>query len=207
MLPDSPDRRLLVELTSHAADLAEAAEALSLALEAGDGSALWQPLTMHATTAYVRPFIHSNVRRRLDQMPGFSIVDESLGELRSIIRQYRNTSVAHSQSSLSTFLVTALLGDDGHVRKVGAIGIHHPMTLDTAERFCELIAIVEASVERMSRPIVDSLLSTARRVAPEVVASWPGPRISSARDVDFSSASSRAHEPHFTAYWRVEEHP
>jgi hypothetical protein len=71
-LPQAPAPELLAELTSHGSDLSEAASALELALSAGEESALWTPLTMHAVAAYVRPFIHSNVRRRLDQMTGFS---------------------------------------------------------------------------------------------------------------------------------------
>ncbi|MDQ0925671.1 hypothetical protein QF038_004179 [Pseudarthrobacter sp. W1I19] len=69
VLPDTPDTRLLTELTSHASDLSEASHALACALGAGEGSELWIPLTSHAVTAYIRPFILSNVRRRLDEMP------------------------------------------------------------------------------------------------------------------------------------------
>lgn len=70
VLPDTADTRLLVELTSHAGDLSEAAHALSCALTEGEGWELWMPLTSHAVTAYIRPFIHSNVRSRLDEMSG-----------------------------------------------------------------------------------------------------------------------------------------
>ena len=70
VLPDTADTRLLVDLTTHANDLSEASHTLACALSAGEESELWMPLTSHAVTAYIRPFIFSNVRRRLDEMPG-----------------------------------------------------------------------------------------------------------------------------------------
>lgn len=51
LLPDSVESRLLTDLTSHATDLSEAAQALRFAREAGEASPLWMPLTMHAATA------------------------------------------------------------------------------------------------------------------------------------------------------------
>jgi hypothetical protein len=50
-LPPSPDADLLAELTSHGSDLSEAVRALAPALDAGEESHLWMPLTMHAATA------------------------------------------------------------------------------------------------------------------------------------------------------------
>lgn len=70
VLPDSPDTRLLVDLTSHVNDLSEAAHSLGRALDSGEGSEIWEPLASHAVTAYIRPFLHSNVRVRLDQRRG-----------------------------------------------------------------------------------------------------------------------------------------
>ncbi len=51
----SPDTRLLVELTSHADDLSEAAHSLSKALDSGEGSDVREPLTSHAVTTYMHP--------------------------------------------------------------------------------------------------------------------------------------------------------
>ncbi|MGO4435096.1 hypothetical protein AB4Y88_17945, partial [Paenarthrobacter sp. RAF9] len=88
-----------MDLTSHANDLSEASHALACALGAGEESELWMPLTSHAVTAYIRPFIFSNVRSRLDEMPGIPAVPAAHQAVHDIIRKYRNTTIAHSQSN------------------------------------------------------------------------------------------------------------
>lgn len=138
VLPDSPDARLLVELTSHASDLSEASHTLHLALEAGAGSDLWAPLTMHAVTAYIRPFIHSNVRSRLDQMPQFPGIPIPLLPVHETIRRYRNTTVAHSQSDLTMSVAVALLDEVGRLTGVQGWTLTHPMPQALAMRFAEL---------------------------------------------------------------------
>ena len=50
MLPDTPDSRLLAELSSYSDDLSEASDAIEQALEAGHESPLWQPLTSYAVS-------------------------------------------------------------------------------------------------------------------------------------------------------------
>ena len=85
VLPDMPDTRLLVELTSHASDLSEASHSLAHAIAAGESSPLWLPLTSHAVTAYIRPFIHSKVRRRLDEMLDVAAVPSSMKPLHEVI--------------------------------------------------------------------------------------------------------------------------
>lgn len=132
-LPDSADSRLLVDLTSHASDLSEASHALRLALEAGEGEPAWFPLTMHAVTANIRPFIHSNVRPRLDQMPGFPGIPDGLQSIHDTIRKYRkyrNTTVAHCQSDLTMPVAVALLDGEGRVDKVQGSTFPHPMPGD-----------------------------------------------------------------------------
>ena len=60
MLPETPDSRLLAELSSYLDDVSEASDAIEQALEAGHESPLWQPLTSYAVVAYMRAFAHSN---------------------------------------------------------------------------------------------------------------------------------------------------
>lgn len=69
ILPDSPDARLFIELSSYGSDLAEARHALDLAVhgqQAGSASADAAPyLVGFAVVAYCRTVLHSNVRPRL----------------------------------------------------------------------------------------------------------------------------------------------
>lgn len=143
VLPGTPDARLLADLTSHASDLSEATRTLAAAFAAGEGSDLWLPLTSHAVTAYIRPFIHSNVRTRIDEMPGILAVSPALQSVHDAIRKYRNTTVAHSQSDLAMPLSVAILDDAGQAVDVIGVSIIHQMPLDLAERFGGLVSATE----------------------------------------------------------------
>lgn len=175
-LPPSPDAELLAALTSHGSDLSEAASALELALTAGE-SALWMPLTMAAVTAYVRPFIHSNVRSRLDQMIGFSWARIRWASVHAVVRTYRNTTVAHSGSDLASPLPVALLKDDGTVQRVMGITASHPMPRDLAVQLCNLIEEVATLVEAMTQPVVERLQVTLAGTHAATIAAWPTPQV------------------------------
>jgi len=203
-IPDSVDARLLVDLTSHATDLSEAAHTLGLALDAGEDSDLWSPLTMHAVTAYCRPFVPSNVRDRLDQMHQFAGVPAELRPVHDKIRKYRNTTVAHSQSDLATPIALARLDDSGAVRDVVGVTLLQPMTVVVAEHFAELVDAVEGLVEEATKPVSERLKERLAKVPPDVVAGWPMPKAVAARDHEFSGGRARTRRPRFTAYWRVE---
>lgn len=90
-----------MDLTSHAGDLSEAEHTLTHAFTVGESSPLWVPLTSHAVTAYIRPIILSKVRARLDKMPGIQALPLSLQSVHDLVRKYRNTTIAHSQSDLT----------------------------------------------------------------------------------------------------------
>ena len=92
MIPDSPEARLLVELSSYADDLSDAGNAMDLAIDAGDRSPLWPPLTSYAVVAYMRAFGPSNVRSGLLQ---HIAIPEGIAEAHRLIHVYRNTTVAH----------------------------------------------------------------------------------------------------------------
>lgn len=206
-LPDTPDTRLFVALTSHASDLSEASHTLASAFAAGEGSELWFPLTSHAVTAYVRPFIHSNVRERLDQMTGMPPIPLSLLPLHDVIRGYRNTTVAHSQSNLALPLAVALLDDAGHGVKVAGVSLMHQMPMAIAEEFAGLITVMEDAVSHATQPVLHRLRRWLKGKTPEEIASWDTPKLDNANDRDFNAKSSRSQIPRFTAYWHVEKLP
>lgn len=204
VLPDSTDARLLAELTSHASDLSEASHTLALGFAAGEGSDLWGPLTSHAVTAYIRPFIHSNVRARLDEMPGIPPVPPALKQVHDTIRTYRNRTVAHSQSDLATPLAVAILDASGRPVDVMGLSITHPMPLVLAEHFSGLISAMEDVVDQATRPVQDRLRTWLKDETPESISAWKQPESIHAIDSDFTAASKRTHTPRFTTYWRIE---
>lgn len=206
VLPDSADTRLLVDLTSHANDLSEASHALACALNAGEESELWMPLTSHAVTAYIRPFIVSNVRRRLDEMPGIPAVPADLQAVHEIIRKYRNTAIAHSQSNLVMPLPIAILDAEGQGVNVVGLSVIHPMPLAVAERFANLIGAMEGIVELATQPVLERLRTWLKDQAPETIDGWELPEVIHAIDSEFTAAHRRRRIPRFTSYWRIEQH-
>lgn len=202
VLPDMPDTRLLVELTSHACDLSEASQTLASAFAAGESSELWLPLTSHAVTAYIRPFIQSNVRRRLDEMPDVPAVPSSMKWLHEVIRQYRNTTIAHSQSNLALPLPFVLLDDNGKPAKVAPISLTNQMPLTVAEKFACLISAVEDAVEHATQSVLDRLNAWARDRTAEEAKTWDPPEIVHATALEFSAGQRRTRVPRYTAYWQ-----
>ena len=203
-IPDSVDARLLIELTSHATDLSEASQTLGLALNAGEDSELWLPLTMHAATAYSRSFTTSEVRTPLDKMDHFPQVPAGLRPVHDMVRKYRNTTVAHSQSDLVMPIALALLDDHGAVRDVVGVTIVHPMPRVVAERFAELVDAVEGLVDDATKLVTARLRKWLAAMPPEVVAGWPKPETFAAEDHEFSGKQERTERPQFTTYWRID---
>lgn len=207
VLPDTTDARLLVDLTSHASDLSEAAHALGCAFDAGEDSSLWDPLTSHAVTAYVRPFIVSNVRARLDEMPEVPGVPPNLRIVHDRIRKYRNTTIAHSQSELVMPLPVAILNDAGHGMDVRGVTVIHPMPHAFAQRFAELISAMEDSVDHATQPVLERLRAWLRNETSETISGWQQPGILHTVDTNFTAARARKRIPQFTSYWHVEQLP
>lgn len=204
VLPDTPHTRQLVALTSYASDLSEAAHTLRNAFEAGESSELWLPLTSHAVTAYIRPFIHSNVRTRLDEIPGIPALPPTLTGVHDVIRKYRNTTVAHSQSELTLPLPVAFLDEEGRGVKVSGVSIIHPMPLAIAESFSDLISVMEDIVHQATQPVIEGLCTWLQSQTTETIKDWDHPEFIHATDSDFSAANRRTSAPRFTAYWHVE---
>lgn len=202
MLPDIADSKLLVELTSHASDLSEASHTLASAFAAGESSELWLPLTSHSVTAYIRPFIHSNVRRRLDEMPFVPAVPPSLKWLHDVVRQYRNTTIAHSQSNLALPLPVVLLDNAGNPTKVAPVSLINQMPMAIAERFADLIAAMEDAVEHAARPVLGRLRAWVKNRTAEEIGNWDQPEFVHAAAMEFNAGERRTGIPRYTAYWQ-----
>ena len=205
LVPDDADRRELLELQSHWADLSDAGFALDQALDLGRDHALWLPLTMYSTTAYIRPFIHSNVRKRLDTRDDYRGVPEALRRLHNTVRNYRNATVAHSQSDLATSLAVAVLDHEGVLTDVMHWTAYQPMPVVIAEAFAQLIGSMEEQVESMMSPFRARLRDRWAGSGPDVMADWEPPRLAYIRDRDFSGTRSRSHRLEVPVFYTRQE--
>lgn len=198
MLPDNADSRLLSELSSYSDDLSEASDAIEQAFEAGHDSPLWQPLTGYAVVAYMRAFAHSNVRAGL--LAHVRLPDD-LVETHDMIRVYRNTTIAHSQSELSMSLPLAMLTPEGTVRQVVPITIRHNLPQSTARRIADALDRMSALVSDLIQPLAERLTAGYREADPDTIAGWPVPELDHERAERFTGNSRRRRQPRFVAYW------
>ncbi|GAA4065231.1 hypothetical protein GCM10023065_16240 [Microbacterium laevaniformans] len=204
MLPDTPDSRLLAELSSYSDDLSEASDAIDQALQAGHDSPLWQPLTSYAVIAYMRAFAHSNVRSGLlAHVP----IPDDLVDTHDMIRGYRNTTIAHSQSELSMSLPLATLTPEGSVNKVIPITIRHNLPQTTARRVAEAIDRMSDLVSEMIKPLAERMTVEYQDASPDAVAGWPVPDLDHEHADRFTAQSRRRRQPRFVAYWEVDALP
>lgn len=198
MLTDTPDSRLLAELSSYADDLSEAGDAIDHALEVGSDSPLWQPLTSYAVIAYMRAFAHSNVRAGLlAHVP----VPDDLLETHEMIRGYRNTTVAHSQSELSMSLPLAMLTPEGKVHQVLPITIRHNLPPSTARRIANAAERISDLVREAIRTLAERLSAEYQEASPATIATWPVPELDHEHADRFTGNSKRRRQPRFVAYW------
>lgn len=201
MLPDSPDSRLLAELSSYSDDLTEAGNAMDLALEAGTRSELWQPLTSYAVIAYMRTFAHSNVRAGL--LTRLAVPDDLL-ETHEMIRGYRNATLAHSQSELSMSLPLVTLTPAGTVNQVVPMTIRHNLPESTARRIAEAIDRMGTLVSDLIRPLAERLTFDYQHATASAIAEWPVPELDSEPADRFNGKSRRRAQPRFVSYWDVD---
>lgn len=201
MLPDTPDSRLLVELSSYHDDLSEALDAIKQALESGRDSPLWQPLTSYGVVAYMRASTHSNVRSGLlEHIP----VPDDLVETHEMIRGYRNTTIAHSESELSMSLPLAALTPEGTVGTVAPITIRHTLPQSTARRIAEAVDRMLALVAEKIALLAERLTAEYQDTSPAEVARWPVPELDHERAELFTAQSKRRPQPRFVAYWDID---
>lgn len=155
MIDDSADARLFIELSSHAADLSEARAALELALRGTDGDEPFKDarryLAESAAMAYTRTFMPSKVRRPVTD---FVTIPEPLLATHELIRLYRNRTIAHSQSSLSTTYAVGVL-DATTLDVVCVTGptISSDLPREHLRDFFDLIEAIEDALDEVIRPI------------------------------------------------------
>lgn len=199
---DSPDARLFIELSSHAADLTEASDALDWALRPAqdDPLANVKPyLIGFAVVSYCRCFLHSCVRTPLgdhiDIPPGMIGTHES-------IKAFRNQTIAHSQSELTvTYPVGVLDAKTMELQYVSALTVASTLPDSIAKDFARLISAVLDLLDEVLDPVrgrLEQLLRTADREALVAAA----PRAIDKMAYDFQPRSKRARYPTGpTFYW------
>ena len=161
MVDDSDDARLFIELSSHAADLVEARDALELALRSmlDTYSPLQdaeRALVANAAMAYCRTFFPSKVRRPVTK---FVEIPQAFSATHELVAMFRNRTIAHSQSDLSiTYAVGVLDGDTLEVLDVSAPNISSTMPPEQVRKFLDLVNTVEALLDEVIGPIRTRLM-------------------------------------------------
>ena len=209
-LPDTPDSRLFVELSSYAADLAEAHHALTLAVRSlADGSTLaeaTQHLVGLAAIAYCRTALDSSVRRRLtDQIQ----LPAEFAGVHDRIRIYRNATIAHSQSELAvTYAIGVLEPTTFEVRDVMAATILVPAPQRLMLEFLTLVETVGNLLDQAIEPVREQLKNSLALMDRADIEAIAKPEILHKQALDFDPKTKRARYPNgHTIYWATETGP
>lgn len=199
MVDDSDDARLFVELSSQAADLAEAGGALRLALQSmSDPDSPLQgaerSLVANAVMSYCRTFFLSKVRQ-----PVTSSVEipEAFSATHEVVAMFRNRTIAHSQSDLSvTYAVGILDAETLEVRDVTAPTISSSMPPEQVRDFLDLVNALSQRLNEVIEPIRRRLMVTlgdADRAA--LIKDGPRPTARVLLAADFGSRATRPPYP------------
>jgi hypothetical protein len=203
---DSPDARLFIELSSHAADLTEASDALDWALNSTRDDSLpnVKPYLLgFAVVSYCRCFLHSNVRTQLgdhiDIPAGMSGTHEA-------IKAFRNQTIAHSQSELTvTYPVGVLDAKTLELQFVSALTVASTLPDTIAKDFSRLISAVLDLLDEVLAPVRERVEEVLRATDPEALIAAAPRGIDKMAD-DFRPRSKRARYPiAHTVYWDREE--
>lgn len=199
MVGDSGDARLFVELSSHAADLVEARDALELALRAmPDADSplrdAERSLVANAAMAYCRTFFPSKVRRPVTAFVG---IPQALVATHELVAIFRNRTIAHSQSDLSlTYALGVLDAETLEVLDVTAPNISSPMPLEQVRSFADL---VDAVAERLDEVIEPLRMRLTERLAdadrPALLTDGPRPTVRALPAAEFDSRTTRPPYP------------
>lgn len=211
MIEDSDDTRLFIELSSYAADLVEARDALELALQANADPEsplrdAERALINSAAMAYCRAVMVSAVRPPVtDQVE----IPADCAATHELVRMFRNRTVAHSQSDLSvTYAVGVLDADSLDVLDVSAPNISSTMPPDRVRKFLELVNAMEERLDEAIHPVRMRLmeqLADADRAA--LIKDGPKPTVRDLRSGDFNPQTTRPNYPtSHPAYW-TSTHP
>lgn len=173
---ESDDARLFVELSSHAADLAEARDSLELALRSmrdpdSPLRAAERALVANASMAYCRTFFPSKVRG-----PVTALVDipRAFAATHELVVRFRNRTIAHSQSDLSiTYAVAVLDAATQEVLDVMGPSINSPIPSEHVHAFLNLVDTFARELEAVIDPIRTRLID---HLVAEHAAHLDGPR-------------------------------
>lgn len=207
LVPDSPDARLFVELSSHAADLTEARHALELAIEGRqDGSPLGDAsryLIEFATVAYCRTVLPSKVRRPLTAHVTVPALLEGVHEQ---VRTFRNATIAHSQSELAvTYPVGVLDPASLELKYVSGMTLSGTMPLQVIKQFLALIIAMVEELDTALEPVRARLESAMRSTDARELLARPWPQLLSQFPEEFNPRTKRPPYPSGqTLYW---DHP
>lgn len=200
---DSLESRLFIELSSYGSDLAEARNALDLAVRASEGSVLADAsrhLVGIAVIAYCRTILHSNVRSRLTDHVA---VPDELVDVHDQVKTYRNATVAHSQSELAvTYAVGVLDSDTLRVRDVAGLTVVVPLPDRTVLEFRRLIDEMESRLDEVLEPVRAGLMKNLAGVDRSQLEAAAGPEIQEKWASEFNPRTKRARYPTgHTVYW------
>lgn len=204
LIEDSPDARLFIELSSHAADLTEARRALDLAMQGNEVKSPFAEASPYlmgfAVVAYCRTTLHSNVRRSLrDHVP----IPDDLLDTHEQVRIFRNATIAHSQSELAvTYPIGRLDPRTREVDFVSAVTMTNPLPTTVARRFDALIETMIDLLDEAIDPIRARLEDGLRRADPDVLLAGPRPKVFERSAEEFDARSTRNPYPtRQTMYW------
>lgn len=201
---DSPDARRFIEISSIAADLAEAEHALELALEGEDqDSPLAEAqhyLVGYAVVAYSRAMTPSKVRRPLTEYMGVPV---EFQDIHQTIVMFRNRTVAHSHSDVAVTYVMGVLDADSHeVRDVMAPTIVTPLPRTVVREFRRLVTMMLNRVDEALVPFRTRLADQLRAADMSERLSRSQPQVFEKLADDFDARTKRSRYPtSHTLYW------
>ncbi len=199
MVEDSTDARLFIELSSHAVDLLEAHHALTLALQSvqvadSPVEGAESSLIANAAMAYCRTFFLSKVRRPITT---FVDIPDQVSATHELVVQFRNRTIAHSQSDLSvTYAIGVLDADTLEVVDVSAPNVSSTMPPEQVRDFIDLVEVVIDGLDEVIGPVRMRLLArlaAADRAA--LLESGPRPEARMLPAEEFGSQRTRPPYP------------
>ena len=203
---DTAESRLFIELSSCGSDLAEARNALDLAVQGlAEGPALADAsrhLVGLAVIAYCRTVLHSNVRGRLTDHVA---VPDELVDVHDQVKTYRNATVAHSQSELAvTYALGVLDSATFEVRGVAGLTVLVPLPDRTVHEFRRLIDAMESRLDEVVEAVRASFMKTIAGSDRSQLEAADGPEVQARWVHEFNPRTKRARYPTgHTVYWNV----
>ena len=201
---DSPESRLFIELSSYGADLAEARNALDLAIQGLEEGTILAHASQHlvglAVIAYCRTVLHSNVRGRLTD---HIAVPEELVGVHDQVKTYRNATVAHSQSELAvTYAVGVLDSRTRKVRDVTGLTVVVDPPPPVVLEFRGLMEEMERRLDDALEPVRASLMKALDGMDRSQLRAAAKPEIQEKWAHEFNPRTKRARYPTgHTVYW------